>query len=201
MTDSGKASSNLKSPQRLDTPLPSQLELLQLPQQKYNIDGRWKCISCSSQNSLKYSAGLHPFAHMKCHNCGDIWNPSCNTTSVLRRFLSKAEDPVAIPKFEGRLREEIPFFCICNDCGQTWRAKYANMLQKLKAKNKKATGKNDVMKESGTLLRTSLVRFGHMKCDCGATYSTDWYRFSVRHDAYFRVGYSESGYYYLPKER
>ncbi|KAF2740328.1 hypothetical protein EJ04DRAFT_518654 [Polyplosphaeria fusca] len=174
-------------------------------QQVYNIDGFWTCSTCSARNTLLYRAGEHPFAQMRCKapHCDQIWNLQCQTTSVIRRFASKAGDPVAVPALDGlhKQPEHIPYFCMCSGCGQTWRAQKATKIQKLKAKVYKDRRASDGVEGDVQIPEQRLLRFEGTECACGAVQDADtWPRFSIRHDPAFRLGDAASVYYYLPRE-
>ncbi|KAF2652075.1 hypothetical protein K491DRAFT_681648 [Lophiostoma macrostomum CBS 122681] len=178
-------------PQYASTPLAE----LDNPFRSANVHGHWHCHNCGDLwHPLKYNRSLHPFSKLKCTACNWSWQPDWEMTKTARPFKSTAKDPIPVPILDNELKEQVPYFTVC-ECGLTWRAKNLTSWWKKSSGFKKAAMSRPGA-DTGVLPKQSYIGFEYIKCECGAVHEASWKRFSIRKDPLYTAGNGE--YLYIP---
>jgi hypothetical protein len=173
-------------------------------------DGWFHCTKCKTETYLYYRVGKYPLGIMRCSNvyCKSwardcVINAESNTSELLRRVVHPNQDIVPVPRYPAILKDQVPYFTVCNRCGLSQRAKKVDAAS-LTVKERQIYGLSE-----DDVSQSALVSFEHIercpKCnklrDDGNA-STQWLRFSIHYaDGYhFLHENFDSFYGIVPRE-
>ncbi|KAF2242593.1 hypothetical protein BU26DRAFT_570669 [Trematosphaeria pertusa] len=174
-------------------------------------DGYFICATCGTENTLIHSPGPYPFAYVRCISpyckpadpLGHVITATAETSRVIQRFPSTANDPIPVPLLTGVLKATPPFFTVCPVCGLSHRARRIGMYTAQKmAAGRLRVGRLRVGRWVKRLFGlppvgdgVSFIGFEHIVCACNKQATGQWLRFSIRPDYCYHIDGDVGGYY------